>query len=163
MITSGRAARTSEARPDTAVVFMVMVLILFLRPPRWRPVSRDIGATLGYCTLPLLHYADFKEVIAVNSHYEGVILRDLHASEQYLTVSQFFAHFFRQVNGRPHATQGLDGRSPLATAFPPLRDSVTRRPHLARPGRGRAGSRSGPSGFPARPRRGRLRCGGQAS
>ena len=117
MMTSGRTARTSEARPETAVVFMVMVLIPFLlRPPRWRPVIRDIGPPLGYCTLPLLHYADFKEVIALNSHYMGVILRERHAPEQYFTASQSFAHFFRHVNGRLQARQVFDGRSLLATA-----------------------------------------------
>ena len=34
----------------------------------------------------------------------------LHLSEQYLTCSQTFSHFFRQVNGLPHRTQVFDGR-----------------------------------------------------
>ena len=31
------------------------------------------------------------------------------ASEQNFTSSQFFAHFFRQVIGRPQTVQGLEG------------------------------------------------------
>lgn len=34
-----------------------------------------------------------------------------HRSEQYFTCSQSRSHFFRHVNGRPHAAQILVGRS----------------------------------------------------
>lgn len=36
--------------------------------------------------------------------------RDLQRSEQYLTLSQSRAHFFRQAKGRPQAAQSLVGR-----------------------------------------------------
>jgi hypothetical protein len=35
----------------------------------------------------------------------------LHRSEQYLTSSHTFAHFFRQANGRPHTGQVFVGKS----------------------------------------------------
>ncbi len=38
-------------------------------------------------------------------------------SEQYLTSSQFFAHFRRQANGRPHVAHGFVGKSPFLTIF----------------------------------------------
>ena len=37
----------------------------------------------------------------------------LHASEQYFTSLQFFAHALRQVMSRPHCTQGLLGKLDL--------------------------------------------------
>ena len=37
----------------------------------------------------------------------------LHASEQYFTASQFFAHALRQVMSRPHSIQGLLGKLDL--------------------------------------------------
>ena len=36
-------------------------------------------------------------------------------SEQYRTSAQTFAHFLRQVNGRPHAAQVLVGRFDFRT------------------------------------------------
>ena len=42
---------------------------------------------------------------------------DLQRSEQYLTSSQFFSHFFRQVKGRPHVRQVLEGKSCFLTPF----------------------------------------------
>jgi hypothetical protein len=40
-------------------------------------------------------------------------LRARHASEQYLTASQFFAQLLRQLISRPQAAQGLTGRDAL--------------------------------------------------
>ena len=48
------------------------------------------------------------------------VLRQM--SEQYFTSSQFFAHRFRQVIGRPQAAQGFEGRQRLL----PLNDGVSR-------------------------------------
>lgn len=39
------------------------------------------------------------------------LARPLHLSEQYLTSSQIFSHFRRQVNGLPQVAQSLTGRS----------------------------------------------------
>jgi len=44
------------------------------------------------------------------------------ASEQNFTSSQFFAHFLRQVIGRPQEVQGFEGREHLL----PLKEVVTR-------------------------------------
>ena len=69
MMTSGRTARTSEAKPATALVFMVMVLIPFLSSAA--PLAsdeRDIGLDLGYYTLLLLHDADLRNVDVHNRH-----------------------------------------------------------------------------------------------
>jgi hypothetical protein len=41
----------------------------------------------------------------------------LQRSEQVLTSSQSFAHFFRHVNGRPHAPQIFCGKSDLRRIF----------------------------------------------
>lgn len=41
----------------------------------------------------------------------------LHALEQYSTVSQFFAHFLRQVKGRLHIMQSLLGRFSFLIRF----------------------------------------------
>jgi hypothetical protein len=41
----------------------------------------------------------------------------LQRSEQVLTCSQSFDHFFRHVNGRPHAAQVFEGKSALARIF----------------------------------------------
>ena len=48
----------------------------------------------------------------------------LQRSEQYRTFSQSFAHFFRQVNGRPHVAQSLVGRSPLRRIRPDMDQKV---------------------------------------
>jgi hypothetical protein len=37
--------------------------------------------------------------------------------EQYLTSSQFFDHFRRQANGRPHVAHSLVRKSPFLTIF----------------------------------------------
>jgi hypothetical protein len=44
-------------------------------------------------------------------------LLPLHLSEQYLTSSQTFSHFLRQVNGLPHVKHTLLGRSDLFGAL----------------------------------------------
>lgn len=41
----------------------------------------------------------------------------LHLSEQYLTSLQTFAHFLRQVKGRPHIAHILVGRSDFLMPF----------------------------------------------
>jgi hypothetical protein len=41
----------------------------------------------------------------------------LQRSEQYLTASQSFSHFFRQLNGNPQATHNLLGRSDFLRIF----------------------------------------------
>jgi hypothetical protein len=38
-------------------------------------------------------------------------------SEQYLTSSHTFSHFFRHAKGRPHAAQTFCGRSAFSTRF----------------------------------------------
>ncbi|KFJ39527.1 hypothetical protein DR85_1341 [Francisella tularensis] len=43
-----------------------------------------------------------------NSYFLFFDLR--HLSEQYFTSSHTFAHFLRQVNGKPHTTQIFVGR-----------------------------------------------------
>jgi hypothetical protein len=42
---------------------------------------------------------------------------DLQRSEQYLTSSQFFSHFLRQVKGRAQVRQVLEGKSCFLTPF----------------------------------------------
>jgi hypothetical protein len=46
---------------------------------------------------------------------EGALRRQ--RSEQYLTSSQTFSHFLRQVNGKPHRMHGLLGRSDFLRIF----------------------------------------------
>jgi hypothetical protein len=42
---------------------------------------------------------------------------DLHRSEQYLTSSQFFSHFLRQVKGRSQVRQVFSGKCCFFTPF----------------------------------------------
>jgi hypothetical protein len=56
-----------------------------------------------------------------HSHLLGLSLArgpiTLHFSEQNRTSSHARAHFLRQLNGRPHASQRFVGRSALARIF----------------------------------------------
>lgn len=65
------------------------------------------------------------------------------ASEQTFTSSQFFAHFFRQVIGRPQTAQGLEGSDCLL----PLNERVARlMPHCSAMAAGLGSGESGRRG-----------------
>ncbi len=60
-----------------------------------------------------------------------------HASEQYLTSSQTFAHFLRQTNGRLQVAQVLTGKSRFSMRFAIVTTTINASGHLT-PAKGHA-------------------------